>query len=120
MSSSRSLLFVVSLLALAMSASCSPQDYTFTAESKAHLLEGFDKNLAECLEHLRGLPDDKLMVTWKMVMEGKTVMEMPRIAVIKGMQINHIIHHRAQLGLYLRLNDVPVPALYGRSADEDG
>jgi uncharacterized damage-inducible protein DinB len=43
---------------------------------------------------------------------------LPRIAVFRGMMMNHTVHHRAQLGVYLRLNDVPVPALYGPSADE--
>jgi uncharacterized damage-inducible protein DinB len=51
-------------------------------------------------------------------MGGKTIFSMPRIAVIRGMVMNHIIHHRAQFGVYLRLNDVPVPAIYGPSADE--
>jgi uncharacterized damage-inducible protein DinB len=49
---------------------------------------------------------------------GKTIMTMPRIAVIRSFVMNHIIHHRAQLGVYLRLNDIPVPALYGPTADE--
>jgi uncharacterized damage-inducible protein DinB len=49
---------------------------------------------------------------------GKTIMTMPRVAVIRTFVLNHIIHHRAQLGVYLRLNDIPVPALYGPTADE--
>jgi len=49
---------------------------------------------------------------------GKSVMTMPRVAVIRTFVMNHIIHHRAQLGVYLRLNDIPLPALYGPSADE--
>ncbi|MBI3002079.1 MAG: hypothetical protein HYY54_00335 [candidate division NC10 bacterium] len=51
---------------------------------------------------------------------GKTVFTMPRIAVLRGFIMSHSIHHRAQLGVYLRLNDVPVPAIYGPSADEGG
>jgi len=96
-------------------------EYTpFMAESKAQLLEAFDKNVAGCIERLKSVPDDALMVNWQMVMDGKALMEMPRVAVIKSMQNNHLIHHRAQLGLYLRLNDVPVPPVYGPSADEEG
>ena len=49
---------------------------------------------------------------------GKTLMTMPRVAVIRSFVMNHTIHHRAQLGVYLRLNDIPVPALYGPTADE--
>jgi uncharacterized damage-inducible protein DinB len=49
---------------------------------------------------------------------GKTIMTMPTVAVVRSFVMNHIIHHRAQLGVYLRLNDIPVPALYGPTADE--
>ena len=58
------------------------------------------------------------MEMWKLLLNGKEVLSMPRIAVIRGMIMNHMIHHRAQLTVYFRLNDVPVPALYGPSADE--
>ena len=51
---------------------------------------------------------------------GVTVFRMPRIAVLRSMVLNHMIHHRGQLTVYLRLNDLPVPALYGPSADEEG
>jgi uncharacterized damage-inducible protein DinB len=60
------------------------------------------------------------MATWSLLAGGKTIFSMPRIAVLRGMVMNHLIHHRAQLGVYLRLNDVPVPAIYGPSADEQG
>ncbi len=53
-------------------------------------------------------------------MGGKEVFKMPRVAVFRSMIMNHMIHHRAQLGVYLRLNDVAVPAMYGPSADEGG
>ena len=49
---------------------------------------------------------------------GKTIMTMPRVAVIRSFVMNHIIHHRAQLGVYLRLNDIAVPSVYGPTADE--
>jgi uncharacterized damage-inducible protein DinB len=49
---------------------------------------------------------------------GQTIMTMPRIAVIRSFVMNHTIHHRAQLGVYLRLNDIPVPGMYGPTADE--
>ena len=62
--------------------------------------------------------DERLAQPWSLSSNGKTLFTMPRAAVLRGMIMNHMIHHRAQLGVYLRLNDVPVPALYGPSADE--
>ena len=55
---------------------------------------------------------------WTLLSNGKTIFTLPRIAVLRSFVINHTIHHRAQLGVYLRLNNIPVPALYGPSADE--
>jgi uncharacterized damage-inducible protein DinB len=62
--------------------------------------------------------DEQLMKTWSLLNNGQPMFTMPRVAVLRGMIMNHLIHHRAQLCVYLRLNDVPVPALYGPSADE--
>ena len=53
-----------------------------------------------------------------MIRGGKALMEMPRIVVVRTWVLNHIVHHRGQLSVYLRLNDIPVPAVYGSSADE--
>ena len=58
------------------------------------------------------------MGTWKLLMTGKEIMAMPRAACYRGFVMNHLIHHRAQLTVYLRMNNVPVPGLYGPSADE--
>lgn len=58
-----------------------------------------------------------LRETWKQA-GGQDIFTMPRVAVLKSFVINHMIHHRAQLGVYLRLNDVPVPSIYGPTADE--
>ena len=84
----------------------------------AEVLAIFDKNLAEGRKLIEGATDEQLMAMWKLLFNGKEVMSMPRLAVIRGMIMNHMIHHRAQLTVYFRLNDVPVPALYGPSADE--
>ena len=59
------------------------------------------------------------MTSWSLLKGGEEVLAMPRVAVLRSFIMNHAIHHRAQLGVYLRLNDVPVPALYGPSADEE-
>ena len=93
---------------------------TPAVNSRQELLEVFDRDLAKAREALMGASDAQLMETWSLLAGGKTIFSMPRIAVLRGMVMNHMIHHRAQLGVYLRLNDIPVPALYGPSADEQG
>ena len=60
------------------------------------------------------------MASWSMKQGGEIVFSMPKIAVLRAFIIKHAVHHRAQLGVYLRLLDVPVPAIYGSSADEEG
>ena len=89
-----------------------------TAASRAELLEMFDKNVATARAAIGAASDAQLMVNWSLLLGGRTLLSMPRIAVLRGMAMNHVIHHRGQLAVYLRLNDVPVPALYGPSADE--
>jgi uncharacterized damage-inducible protein DinB len=82
------------------------------------LLEIFDKSVADSRAALAGVSDETLLKQWSLTMNGQTLLAMPKIGVVRGMVMNHIIHHRAQLGVYLRMNDVAVPALYGPSADE--
>jgi uncharacterized damage-inducible protein DinB len=86
--------------------------------SRKELLEIFDRNVAKAREGLKGASDAQLMETWSLLAGGKTIFSIPRIAVLRSMVMNHTIHHRAQFGVYLRLNDLPLPALYGPSADE--
>lgn len=82
------------------------------------MLSLFDTSHAKALEAMKGVSDEQLLQNWTL-RAGETVyFTMPRIGVLRGMVLNHAIHHRAQLGLYLRLNDVPVPSVYGPSADE--
>lgn len=88
------------------------------AASRAELLALHDGCVAKAVESMQGRSDAHLLATWRMVMDGKTALELPRIGVIRGMILNHIVHHRGQLTVYLRLNDVPLPGLYGPSADE--
>jgi uncharacterized damage-inducible protein DinB len=89
-----------------------------TAASRAELLEMFDKNVATARAAIAEAADSQLVVVWTLLIGGQTLFSLPRIAVLRGMVMNHVIHHRGQLAVYLRLNDVPVPALYGPSADE--
>jgi uncharacterized damage-inducible protein DinB len=58
------------------------------------------------------------MKPWSLLMGGKTLMTLPRAVVLRNFVLNHNVHHRAQMGVYLRLNDIPVPSIYGPSADE--
>jgi uncharacterized damage-inducible protein DinB len=88
------------------------------ATSRAQVLEAFDKNVKEARAALSAASDPQMLAEWKLKGHGTTLMAMPRIAVIRSMVMNHIIHHRAQLCVYYRLNGIPVPALYGPSADE--
>jgi uncharacterized damage-inducible protein DinB len=78
----------------------------------------FDKNAAEFRAALEQTTDEQMMQPWSLKMGEQTFFTMPRVAALRGFVFNHIIHHRAQLTVYLRMNGVPVPALYGPSADE--
>jgi uncharacterized damage-inducible protein DinB len=90
------------------------------ATSRQELLGAFDKNASAARAALAGASDEDLGKTWSLLAGGQTLFSMPRIACIRSFVMNHTIHHRAQLTVYLRLNDVPVPAIYGPSADEQG
>lgn len=86
--------------------------------SRQEVLESFDKNVSEARKAIAGTSDEQMFQPWRLLAGGKEVMSMPRIAVLRSFVMNHTIHHRAQLGVYLRLNDIPVPSIYGPSADE--
>jgi uncharacterized damage-inducible protein DinB len=87
-------------------------------KSSADLLERFDKAAAAARAALAGASDEQFLAPWSLLQGGQTLFSMPRVVCIRSFVMNHTIHHRAQLCLYLRLNDIPVPALYGPSADE--
>jgi len=90
------------------------------AKNTEEVVALFDKHVAEARSVLAEATDEQLMKPWSLLMTGKTIFTLPRVAVLRGFVMNHSIHHRAQLGVYLRLNDVPVPSIYGPSADEGG
>ena len=90
------------------------------AASRAEVLDKFDKNIAAARAAIAAAEDRVLMQPWSLLATGKVIFTIPKIAVLRGFVMSHSIHHRAQLGVYLRLNDVPVPAIYGPSADETG
>ncbi len=86
--------------------------------SHQEILEAFDRGVSAGRAALAGASDAHLAKPWSLLTNGQPMLTMPRIALIRSFVLNHLIHHRAQLGIYLRLNDVPVPAIYGPSADE--
>ena len=86
--------------------------------SRSQLLELFDKNVAAARAAIAKASDEDLRQTWSLLFGGKTMFSMPRISVLRSMFMNHVIHHRGQLSVYLRMNNAPVPSIYGPSADE--
>jgi uncharacterized damage-inducible protein DinB len=86
--------------------------------SKSELLATFDKNAADARAALAGKTDAELLAMWALKRNGHTIFAMPRTAVWRSFVLNHLIHHRGQLTVYLRLLDVAVPSVYGPSADE--
>jgi uncharacterized damage-inducible protein DinB len=96
-----------------------PEGYVPPATRTA-VLEMFDRNLADARTALNGRTDAELMAPWKLSHQGKEIFTMPKAAVLRGFVMNHMIHHRGQMSVYLRLQNVPVPSMYGPSADEAG
>ncbi len=88
--------------------------------SHQQMLDVFDKNVAAAKRAIAETSDEAFMKEWSLLSDGKPMITMPRLGVIRGFVLNHSIHHRAHLCVYLRLNDIPVPALYGPSGDETG
>lgn len=86
--------------------------------SQQEALTRFDTHVAAARKSIAGSDDAHLLKPWSLLKGGVTLITLPRIAVLRSFVMNHNIHHRAQLGVYLRLNDVPVPSIYGPSADE--
>ncbi len=94
-----------------------PDMKPFNAATKAELMAAIDKNIAESREAIAGASDEHLGKIWTFIHGGHTVFAMPRAVVLRSMVMSHLIHHRGQLSVYLRLNDVPIPGMYGPSAD---
>lgn len=94
-----------------------PGQKPFLAASKSELLAAFDKHAAEARKAIAGATDEHLAQNWALVYGGQTVFDMPRAQVLRNMVMSHLIHHRAQLGVYLRLNNIAIPGMYGPSAD---
>jgi uncharacterized damage-inducible protein DinB len=85
---------------------------------KEGMLKFFDEGAAKVREKLKGMPDSAWTENWKLSFQGKPIFAGSRFLAYRQMFLNHLVHHRAQLGVYLRLNDVPLPSTYGPSADD--
>lgn len=89
-----------------------------TPATAADVLARFDLNAENLHQALADVSDDAFNDIWSLTHGDKTLLALPRTAVVRTMVLNHLIHHRGQLSVYLRLLDIPVPAIYGGSADE--
>ncbi len=86
--------------------------------SRQELLGIFDGIVAKARESIASAKDEDLMKTWTLLVNGKTIFSMPRAGIVRTIFLNHVIHHRGQLSVYLRMAGAPVPSIYGPSADE--
>ncbi len=90
----------------------------YTPQSVKELLESFDNKVREARAALAGVTDEQFGVAWTLKFGGKTIFTLPRVAAYRAMVMSHMIHHRAQLGVYLRVTEVEIPGMYGPSADD--
>ena len=86
--------------------------------TRAEVLATFDRHAADTRRALTGRTDGELMVPWTLKSHGHTIFSMPRAVVWRSFVMSHLVHHRGQLSVYLRMHDVPLPSMYGPSADE--
>jgi uncharacterized damage-inducible protein DinB len=88
-------------------------------KNRQEVLDTFSKSLGEAKDTLSKMDDARLMSMWSLTKGGKVIMSVPLIGFIRSILMNHSYHHRGQLSVYLRMLDVPVPSIYGPSADEN-
>jgi uncharacterized damage-inducible protein DinB len=98
-------------------ASVTPEEMNRAAKDRAELLSWFDANVKSARAAM-DKPDGDYFVPWTLKNGEQVFFTMPRYNCVRSFCLNHIVHHRAQLGVYLRLNNIPVPGVYGPSADE--
>jgi uncharacterized damage-inducible protein DinB len=90
----------------------------FVFQSSAHLVSELERSAAEAKDRLAASSDEDLKKEWQLSFGDRVIVKAPRMVLYRTMFLNHLVHHRAQLGVYLRLLKIPVPGLYGPSADE--
>ena len=97
-----------------------PENFEQTsATSVDEVLSALDDSVGKAKEIVQGFDDGAMMETWSLAAGGQTLMSMPRVGLLRAIMLNHWYHRRGQLSVYLRLLDVPVPSIYGPSADEN-
>jgi uncharacterized damage-inducible protein DinB len=89
-----------------------------TVASRKAILDVFDRNVSAARKAITEVKDEVMDQPWTLLQAGQEIFTMPRSAMVRGFVLNHLIHHRAHLCVYLRLNDIPVPGMYGPSGDE--
>jgi uncharacterized damage-inducible protein DinB len=89
------------------------------AATSAELVPALKASIAQVRESLGGFDDAAMMSTWRLMAGDREIMAMPRAAVARMIMLNHWYHHRGQLLVYLRMHDVPLPSVYGPTADEN-
>ena len=94
------------------------QEQLPAATARAELLAMFDQNVANARAAMVGKGDGEMMTPWTLKRDGHTIFSMPRASVWRSFVLSHLVHHRGQLSVYLRMQDVPLPSMYGPSADE--
>jgi len=110
----------ISRLAQGDSFDVAQADFTVPSEkSLDEILAAHDESVRDADEFLQRLTDDEANADWRLLRNGAEVFCRPRLSVVRSIMLNHWYHHRGQLSVYLRLLDVPIPVIYGRSADED-
>jgi uncharacterized damage-inducible protein DinB len=92
--------------------------YQSPTDTVSNIRQTFEENIASSFEVLKTLSDEDLLRPWRYKYGEQVIFEMPRIVVIRTTALNHLIHHRGQLSVYLRLLNVPLPPVYGPTADE--
>ena len=95
-----------------------PDMKPFIAATKVELMETLDKNVAAVRQAIAGATDEHFGKVWTLAAGGHTIFALPRAVALRNMVMSHMIHHRGQLSVYLRLLDVAIPGMYGPSADE--
>jgi uncharacterized damage-inducible protein DinB len=96
-----------------------PQFKDPVAQSAAELLPTLEQSIAKAKATLGGMTDSELMETWRMMQGEREVFAVPRVGLLRAIMLNHWYHHRGQLSVYLKELDVPIPSIYGPSADEN-
>ena len=88
-------------------------------KDKQEILDAFETSSKTAQEFIEGLSESSATATWRLKANGKEILAIPRVELIRNIMFNHLYHHRGQLSVYLRLLEVPVPSIYGPSADEN-